>query len=120
MGLCFEIKLLGKVLLFWQTACCQPLPQPEAEQINFRGYQEVAEECGTVADCVNVCLLISKVRVPCVRFGRPFGNVSYGPGVCVNREEGAFGTNLLFSALALSFPPVGCQTSEPAPYLSMH
>lgn len=56
-----------------------------------------------MADCVNVCLLIGKVRVPCVRFGRPFRNASYGTGACVNREEGAFGTNSLFSALALSF-----------------
>lgn len=112
--------VLRKILLFWQRTCSQPLLQPEAEQISFRGYQEVAEECGTVADCVNVCLLINKVRVPCVRFGRPFRNVPYGTGVCVTREEGAFGANSLFSALALSFSPIGCQTSEPEPYLSLH
>ncbi|KAI2649688.1 ATP-dependent 6-phosphofructokinase, muscle type [Labeo rohita] len=64
-----NIKRKGAKAVLWLTeklkecykdACCQPLLQPEAEQINFRGYQEVAEECGTVADCVNVCLLIGK------------------------------------------------------------
>lgn len=60
-----------------------------------------------MADCVNVCLLIGKVRVPCARFGRLFRNAPYGTVAGVDREEGALGTNSLFSALALSFSPVG-------------
>lgn len=42
---------------------------------------------GTVADCINVCLLVGKVRVPCVRFGRPVRNAFIGNNTILNIKE---------------------------------
>lgn len=44
---------------------------------------------GTVADCINVCLLLGKVRVPCVRFGRPVWNAFIGNNAILNIREKA-------------------------------